>query len=1261
MRPVRFILNGSPVVVERPDALQTLSQWLRASGRTGTKEGCAEGDCGACTVLLSDVDAKGAPCWRAVNSCITLLPLVDGHELKTVEGLEDEAGLHPVQAALAQHHGSQCGYCTPGITVALVEAYESGAPAAPAALCSRLDGNLCRCTGYRPIREAGARALRCRDGADHGLSGVTRREPRPPGAGALEPLELQGRTRFLRPTSLEELLALLARHAEARLVAGATEIGVEVRKKMAVPPLLISTEAVAVLRGVVEESGHWHVGGGATLSQLEEVLLASSHPTAAPILKMLRVFASRPIRNRATLAGNLATASPIGDLAPVLLALDAVVVVRSASGARRIPIERFFVGYRKTALLPGELIETVELPKLPASATFDTFKVSKRRDLDISIVAAALRVDLDDTGVVRLARLAYGGVAAQPVRATRAEAFLVGKTLEAALHDVLEVLRSEFTPIDDVRAGKEYRRGLVASLFEKLATGARSDAQDGAPRFVETDAWQSEARSRSLPHDSALAHVTGRARYVDDTAQQRPMLDCWPVLSPVAHGTLVRVDVQAARAMPGVVAVLTAADIPGDNDVGAVRHDEPLLADEVVQFHGQPVALVVGEGLEACRRAAAAVKVEVTPLPAVLGLRAAMEANSFHTEPHVIARGDVAEALARSPHRLSGELHVNGQEHFYLETHAAWAEPGEAGDVHVSSSTQHPSEVQAVVGHVLGLPRHQVVVSAPRMGGGFGGKETQGNAPAAWVALAATRTGRPVRIQLERDLDMQITGKRHPMLGRFEVGFDDDGRVRAFSCQLVSDGGFALDLSESIMDRALFHLDNAYHFEAVRFEGRVARTHSVSNTAFRGFGGPQGILVVEDVLARVAAARGLPPELVRERNFYPKSGATTHYGQPLPDHRVPQMWRALLERARFVERRRAVDEENRKSRHVKRGLAITPVKFGISFTHSVLNQAGALVLLFRDGTAQVNHGGTEMGQGLNAKIAGVVMRELGLSAEHVRVMKTQTDKVPNTSATAASTGADLNGAAVKVACEELRRRLAPVAARLLKERGGGEVAAEDVVFLQGFARQGSVSGSVQVSLAEVCNAAWTQQLPLSATGFYRTPGIAYDRKAGRGRPFHYFAHGVAVCEVELDGLTGMKKVRRVDILHDVGDSLNPSIDRGQIEGAFVQGMGWLCGEELRFSDDGRLLTHSASTYAIPAISDAPDELYVELLADAPEHSVVHGSKAVGEPPLMLAIAVREALRDAVGAFGGEGPVLLPTPLSHAALWQAVQARRGARP
>jgi xanthine dehydrogenase molybdopterin binding subunit len=735
------------------------------------------------------------------------------------------------------------------------------------------------------------------------------------------------------------------------------------------------------------------------------------------------------------------------------------------------------------------------------------------------------------------------------------------------------------------------------------------------------------------------------------------MLELWPVSAPHAHARVRSIDTADAAKMPGVVAVYTARDIPGMNDVGALRHDESLLADPEVMFHGHMVAIVVATSYEVARAAAARVKVEYEPLPAILSIEAAVDAKSFHTDPHTIRRGDVGAALANAPMRLDGVFEMGGQEHFYLETHAAWAERGDDGDVSVVSSTQHPSEIQAVVAHVLDLPRNKVVVQSPRMGGGFGGKETQGNTWAALVALAAWKTGRRVRVQLDRDLDMMLTGKRHPFRASFEVGFDRDGKILALKAALFSNGGWSLDLSESICDRALFHIDNAYYIPSVEVTGRVCKTHSVSNTAFRGFGGPQGMLVIEDVMDRIARRTGLRPEDVRARNLYRESGETntTHYGQDLEDNRIQTIWSSLAKEAEFEARRRDIDAFNRTSPRVKRGIAITPVKFGISFTASFLNQAGALVLIYRDGSIQVNHGGTEMGQGLYTKMLGIAMRELGVNATNVRMMKTQTDKVPNTSPTAASAGADLNGQAVRNACVTLRERIAPVAARLLAEKGVAVADPSAVEFVDGGVR--APGSPVSIPFGDVAAAAYIDQIQLSATGYYRTPGLKYDRAKGHGKPFHYYAYGAAVSEVEVDGYTGMKRVRRVDVLHDVGESLHPSIDRGQIEGGFVQGMGWLTGEELKWDAKGRLLAHSASTYQIPAISDAPADFRVRLLPRAAQGNTIHGSKAVGEPPLMLAIAVREAIRDAVAAFGKPGgEVDLPSPATHEAIFHAVNAR-----
>lgn len=1242
-------LNGQSVEIRDVAPNTTLLDWLRGTGQVGTKCGCAEGDCGACTVALLDV-ANGKPAWRSINSCIALLPMFAGRELMTVEGLAKDGQLHPVQRCMVKHGGSQCGYCTPGVVMSMFEGYERGDCDTPAKIADQLCGNLCRCTGYRPIRDAAVEAIRSREGEAPAESTCHR------SAGASPSLALDYRTgaeTFHRPISLAELFALRREFPDAQLVAGATEIGVLINKRFLHYPRLISTEAVAELREITATPDDWSLGATATLTQIGEAL-AHEFPSFD---RMLGLFASRQIRNRATLGGNLATASPIGDSTPVLLSLGASLVLVSEAGERRLPLAAFFTGYRQTALRPGELIKSVIVPRVD-SRRAEFFKVSKRREMDISIVAAAFCVETDGAGVVTHARLAFGGVAATPARARRAEEAALGQTLAASLADVTAALHDEFAPIDDLRGSAEYRRGLIVNLWEKFVRGEASAAHDALPDFVSENEWPPGETSKALAHESGIAHVTGRAQYVDDVAQRRPMLDLWPVCAPHAHAKIRRRDATEARTMPGVHAVLFAEDIPGHNNVGVSRKDETLLADTDVLYHGHMVAVVVGDSLTACRAAAAKVLVEYEMLPPIVTIREAIAAESFHTEPNFMRRGDIAAALAGSPQTFTGEFELGGQEHFYLETHAAWAEVDAEGNVVIASSTQHPSEIQTIVAEVLHLPRNRVVVQAPRMGGGFGGKETQGNTWAALTALASLKTGRPVRVQLDRDLDMQLSGKRHPFYAKFEVGHDADGRFTALKCDLISNGGWSLDLSMPVTDRAMFHIDNAYYIPAVEVSGRVARTHLTSQTAFRGFGGPQGMLVIEEIIDRIARRLRLPAHVVRARNLYRGSGETntTHYGEEIGDNRIQTIWQQLLAGSDFERRRAEVAAWNAAHPGVKRGLAITPVKFGISFTYTAYNQAGALVLIYRDGTVQVNHGGTEMGQGLHTKILGIAMRELGLPAGNIRMMMTATDKVPNTSATAASSGADLNGAAVQNACAELRGRLEPVAAELLQKRFGRAIDAAHLIFDAGtISERGRREEAVDFS--EVVEWAYMQRLSLAATGYYSTPDIHWDRVAGRGRPFHYYACGAAVSEVEVDGYTGMSTVRRVDILHDVGDSLNPGVDRGQIEGGFVQGMGWLTREDLRWDAKGRLLSHSASTYQIPAFSDAPADFRVSLFKDAKQPAVVHGSKAVGEPPLMLAISVREAIREAVAAFGASGEIALASPATGEAIFTAVQLQR----
>jgi xanthine dehydrogenase large subunit len=776
--------------------------------------------------------------------------------------------------------------------------------------------------------------------------------------------------------------------------------------------------------------------------------------------------------------------------------------------------------------------------------------------------------------------------------------------------------------------------------------------------------------SPSRPHESAVAHVTGRAVYTDDQNPPRGQLTCRAVLSPHAHARITAVDVTAALAVPGVVTVLEPRHVPGVNDCTGHAADEELLPTELVHYVGHPVRWVVAETDEAARLGAAAVEVTYEPLPAVLGIDAALAAGSVHTRPKQILRGDPDQVLteAQRPgggrpgvHVLSGEVRTGAQDHFYLETHAAWAHVDAEGHVACTVSTQHPSETQGVVAKVLGLPRSQVVVTCLRMGGGFGGKESQCHPFAAVAALAAQVTGRPVRVRLDRGEDMVITGKRHPFLGRYRVAFDEQGKLLALDAQLVSDGGWSLDLSDPVTSRAMFHVDNGYHVPHLRVTGQVARTNHVSHTAFRGFGGPQGVLVAEEVVDRVARHLGLLPEVVRERNLYrgPEDGGdldrvTTHYGQRILDNRLPRIWSELGARAGVAERRAQVSRFNSAAGHTRRGLAVTPVKFGISFTKSQYNQAGALVLVYVDGSVQLNHGGTEMGQGLHSKMLRVASATLGVGPERFRAMPTATDKVPNTSATAASSGADLNGQAVRQACETIRDRLAAVAAALLDSDAPEDlVFADDHVFPAGDPER-------RVAWETVVAAAYDRLVSLSATGYYRTPNLSWDPVAGRGTPFHYFAFGAAVSEVEVDGFTGTFRLRAVDVVHDVGDSLNPLVDRGQVEGGFVQGMGWLTMEECVWDDTGRLLTFAPSTYKIPTVSEVPEHFEVHLLGEAAQDRVILGSKAVGEPPFMLALSVREAIRDAVAAFGPPEPgrqVELAVPATPEATLAAIDAVR----
>ncbi len=751
---------------------------------------------------------------------------------------------------------------------------------------------------------------------------------------------------------------------------------------------------------------------------------------------------------------------------------------------------------------------------------------------------------------------------------------------------------------------------------------------------------------KSIPHESAALHVTGQALYTDDLGGRlQNLLHAYPVQSPHAHAKILSLEVGAALEVTGVVRVLTAADVRGVNDAG-VKHDEPLFPS-VVQFVGHAVCWVLADSLEAARLGADAVKVEYEVLDAIITIQDAIRLESFQGSVQVLSRGDVTQ-IQEAAHIFEGEFEMGGQEHFYLETHAALAQVDEAGQMMIQSSTQHPTETQEIVAHVLGLQSHAVTVQCLRMGGGFGGKEMQPHGFAAIAAIGASLTGRPVSLRLNRTQDMTMTGKRHPFFAKWRIGFDQTGLIHALEVELFSDGGYSLDLSEPVLARALCHLDNAYFMPNIHAVGRVCKTNKTSQTAFRGFGGPQGMLVIEDILSRCAPLLGLKPEDLRSRNFYQPNQATP-YGQVVKDtERMPKIWSALLETSQFKQRQLEIAAFNQHNQHLKRGIAITPIKFGISFNFTAYNQAGALVMIYKDGSVLITHGGTEMGQGLHTKMLQVAATALGVPLEMVRLAPTRTDKVPNTSASAASSSADLNGGAVKDACEQIKSRLAVIASSRFFVNPADVRFSSGQVFPVGYPAK-------SVPFAEIVSEAYYKRVSLFASGFYRTEGLHWDRVAMFGNPFKYFSYGASVSEVEIDGFSGAYKLSRVDILQDVGDSLSPLIDIGQIEGGFVQGAGWLTLEDLRWDAKGRLSTQSASTYKLPSLSEMPEVFKVALLEQAHESGVVYGSKAIGEPPVMLAISVREALRDGIAAFGNNSSsVLLPSPATPEAVFWAIQ-------
>ncbi|OAD58082.1 Xanthine dehydrogenase [Eufriesea mexicana] len=1191
-----FYVNGKEVVDDNVDPEWTLLWYLRNKLHlTGTKLGCAEGGCGACTVMISKLDrVTGAITHLAVNACLTPVCAMHGLAVITVEGIGSvKTKLHPVQERIAKAHGSQCGFCTPGIVMSMYALLRTTPKPSMKDLEIAFQGNLCRCTGYRPIIEAyktfteeweimqlmskdkerSPTNAECPMGENcckripiaEPSEVFDSREFRPydPSQEIIFPpklymspyldeeyLIIKGKSvTWHRPKTLTELLCLKSQHPNAKIVVGNTEIGVEVKFKCLLYPVLIQPTLIKEMHSIDEYSKAMNVGASVTLVEMEkslrnQITLKPEYQTRifSEIVNMLHWFAGKQIRNVAAVGGNIMTGSPISDLNPIFMAAQIKLNVSSLkNGNRLIPMDHtFFKGYRQNVVLPEEVLLSIQIPFSEKDQYFVAYKQARRRDDDIAIVNMALNVFFEPESFLHIAKKRQ---------------ISLSKEIESAA----EVFHTK-----EPKCSQYYQ-------------------------VISNDQEINDLVGRTIVHASAFKQATGEAIYCDDMPKFTEELYLAMVLSTRAHAKILKIDETKALSLEGVIAFYSSKDIPEKQRfVGPIFHDEEIFVSEKVTSHGQVIGVIIAISQSIAQKAARMVEVEYQNLePVIISIEDAIKYRSFFNDtPKCIKNGDIEKAFAESQYILEGEARTGGQEHFYLETNAALAVPKE-DELEVFCSTQHPSEIQKLISHVLNIHSHKIVVRTKRLGGGFGGKESRTLILALPVAFAAYKLRKPVRCMFDRDEDIMVTGTRHPFLLKYKVGFNDIGMIKGVEAYIYNNAGYSQDLSSPVIERAMFHFENAYKISACRVYGFICKTNIPSNTAFRGFGGPQGMFL--------------------ELNLY-KEGDTTHYNQKLTNCTLQQCWEECIVSSNYNERFVQVQRENR---YKKRGLAIVPTKFGIAFTVIFLNQAGALVHVYTDGSVLISHGGVEMGQGLHTKMIQVASRSLKIKPDKIHIMETSTDKVPNTSATAASAGSDLNGMAVMNACNEIMKRLKPVIDK--KPNGTWE---------------------------EWITIAYMERISLSATGFYKTPDIGYSFETNTGNPFNYFTYGVACSEV-----------LQADIVMDLGQSLNPAIDIGQIEGAFIQGYGLFTLEEMIYLRNGAIASRGPGAYKLPGFTDIPEIFNVSLLKGASNPRAVYSSKAVGEPPLFLAssvfFAIREAIKSAREEYGLKGYFQLNAPATAA--------------
>ncbi|CAJ1087678.1 aldehyde oxidase 6 isoform X2 [Xyrichtys novacula] len=1299
-----FFINGKKVTEEHADPETMLLPFLRERMRlTGTKSGCGGGGCGACTVMVSRYQSSTKTIIHfSANACLLPLCQLHGAAITTVEGIgSTKTRIHPVQERIAKAHGSQCGFCTPGMVMAMYTLLRNKPQPNMEDIQEALAGNLCRCTGYRPIVD-GCRTFcqetNCCKVTENGnccLNGGNRNDepaqdppqlfdkekllPLDPTQELIFPPELilmaeketpqtltfhGERMSWVAPVTLEELVQLKTRNPKAPLVMGNTNIGPDIKFKGVMHPFIISPIRVKELFEVTHTpKGVW-VGAGVSLAEVRSLMekLVPQFPKEKTelfraLVKQLGNLGSVQIRNVASLGGQIISAYPNSDLNPVLAAGKCKVSVISNEGRREVPLNQdFFVGFCKTILRPEEIIVSVFIPFTRKGEFIRVYRQAPRKETSFATVTSGMRVFFcEGSRLVQDLSIYYGGMGPTTVSAAKTCAAIMTRFLffpflsyflfssiyslkilvssrpwdDDTLSQAYDVLLEELDLPPSAPGGKvEFRRSLSLSFLFKFNLEVlqklremgviRDELPEETPveplprviepslqefQHVSKDQSENDPVGRPVMHRSALSQATGEAIYCDDMPPTDGELFLSLVTSTRAHAKITGLDVSEALKLPGVVDVITAEDIPGKKVVSMFGYEDDLLAQKEVSCVGQVVCGVVADSREHAKRAAYAVKISYEDLPdPVFTIEAAVERSLFFEPGRTLERGNVTEAFQTADQIHEGEIRLGGQEHFYMETQSMLVVPvGEETEFNVYVSSQWPTLTQDVVAATLGVPSNRVNCHVKRMGGAFGGKISKTATLASITSVAAWKTNRAVRCVLERGEDMLITGGRHPVLGKYKVGFMKDGRIVAADVQYYSNAGNTVDESLLVAEKMVLHMDNAYNIPNLRGRTKTCRTNLPSNTAFRGFGVPQSLLVIENMINDVAMVLGRPADQIREINMYRGPSVTPSKFAFDPENML-RCWEECKTRAEFNARCRAADQFNQQNRHKKRGMSIIPIKYGIGFAESFLNQAAALVHIYKDGSVLVTHGGTEMGQGVHTKMQQVASRELHIPPSKVYISETSTNTVPNTCPSAASFGTDANGMAVQNACQILYQRLKPI-------------------------RERNPKGSWE----KWVNAAFFEKISLSATGFYRGHDLYMNWEKMEGQPYAYFTFGACCSEVELDCLTGDYRTVRTDIVVDIGRSVNPSVDIGQIEGAFMQGLGLYTLEELKFSPSGVLYTRGPSQYKIPAVCDMPLSFNVYLLPDSHNPHAIYSSKGIGEPVLFLGSSVFFAIKDAVTA------------------------------